>query len=286
MKFQSFHNLFFKAKNGAFSRVTPREFHDSQITLTGLEAKIVIDYFKMANIQIGNVKSNPSKAAKVFRLYNTGENIELNLVYPKPRKPELRLYISKSKGFKPPGGMIWFIFVNQESELVIGALDEITWGSLDQYDIDDQEYVDAINLIETSNVNPKNIIIEGEIKTIKIKGRTTYKRNPQLAVLRFEKSDYKCEIDSSHETFISQKNKLPFVEAHHFVPMKFQSILDYPLDNLDNLISLCPNCHRAFHHSIVDEKIEYIHNIFEKRTELHDLYSFEDLKGFYNCIRV
>lgn len=285
MKFQSFHNLFFKSKLGAFSRVTDREHHDSQITLTGLEAEIVINYFNISNIQIGNVKSNPSKALKKFRYYNTNEIISLNLVYPKPPKTELRLYISNKRGFKPNGGMIWFIFVSHKNELVIGALDEITWGSLDQYDIDDNEYYESVSSINVTKVNLKNLPILGEIKTIEIKGRTTYKRNPELAILRFEKSEYRCEINLEHETFTSIKSERPFVEAHHLVPMKFQSIVDYPLDNLDNLISLCPNCHRAFHHAIIDEKIYYLNNIYEKRKELHERYTIEDLKGFYNCIR-
>lgn len=286
MKFQSFHNLFFNSKIGAFSRVTDREHHDSQITLTGLEAKIVINYFDSANIQIGNVRSNPIKASKEFRFYNTNEIIKLNIVYPKPSKAELRLYLSNKSGFKPNGGMIWFIFVNQKNELVIGYLDEVKWGSLDQYDVDDNDYSNSINLITSPKVNLKNLKIEGEIKTIEIKGRTTYQRNPKLAILRFEKSEYRCEINPKHETFTSMKSDFPFVEAHHLIPMKFQSLIDYPLDNLDNLISLCPNCHRAFHHAIIDEKIHYLNNIYEKRTALHKWHTIEDLKGFYNCIRV
>ena len=287
MKFQPFHNLFFNSKVGAFSRVTDREYHDSQITLTDLEAEIVVNHFDIANIQVGNVGSNPRKASKEFRFYNTNEIIKLNLVYPKASKKELRLYISIRGGFKPKGGMIWFIFVNSVNELVIGALDETTWGNLDQYDVDDNEYSDSINLITPSKA-PKveNESIEGEIKTIEVKGRITYKRNPRLAVLRFEKSGYRCEINPNHETFTSMKSKFPFVEAHHLIPMKFQTIINYPLDNLDNLISLCPNCHRAFHHAIIDTKITYLNNIYEKRTQLHKLYSIEDLKGFYNCIRV
>ncbi len=286
MKFQPFHNLFFSSKIGAFSRVTNREFQDSQITLTGLEAEIIIDYFTIQNIQTGNVKSNPTKASKPFKLYNTDKIINLNLVYPKPKKPELRLYISNKSGFKPTGGMIWFIFINNKNELVVGALDEITWGSLDQYDIDDNEYTNSVNLTIPKKINIKEIPTKGEIKKIKIKGRTTYKRNPNLAILRFEKSEYKCEINANHRTFTSIKNNLPFVESHHFIPMKFQGIMDYPLDNLDNLISLCPNCHRAFHHAIIDEKILLINEIYQKRKKIQNLYSIEDIKGFYNCIRV
>jgi len=183
---------------------------------------------------------------------------------------------------------IWFIYVDQANQLVIGALDEITWGSLDQYDIDDDNYSNSINSLNTdvSKINFDKLSVEGEIKTIEVKGRTVYQRNPKLAVLRFEKAGYKCEINPKHETFTSIKSELPFMEAHHLVPMKFQGIVNYPLDNLENLISLCPNCHRAFHHAIIDEKIYYLNNIYEKRKQLHNRYSIEDLKGFYNCIQV
>ncbi|MFT6480759.1 MAG: hypothetical protein ACJAVP_003921 [Spirosomataceae bacterium] len=40
MKFDIFHNRFFAAKTGAFSKVTEREYFDSQITLTEVKTEI------------------------------------------------------------------------------------------------------------------------------------------------------------------------------------------------------------------------------------------------------
>ena len=119
MEFKSFHKEFFNAKFGAFSKVTEREYYDSQITLTGIESKIVQDYFGKETILVGPKKLNKEKAAKIFKHYNSNENISLNLNFPKPLKPELRLYIKQ--GFKPLGGDIWFIFLSNENELVIGS---------------------------------------------------------------------------------------------------------------------------------------------------------------------
>lgn len=284
MKFQAFHNLFFKAKTGAFSRVTEREFHDSQITLTDLETTIILNHFGKPNIHVGNVGGNRTKALKDFLLYNTNQSIQLNLVFPKPNKTELRLYLSKRNGFKPSSGMIWFIFINQNNELIIGSLDDTLWANLDQYDIDDEDYSKQIDSALDPGQKIITPLVESKITLIEVKDRTTYKRNPNIAIMRFEKTAYTCEVDPSHKTFTSLKNNQPFVEAHHFIPMKFQSLFKHSLDNLHNIISLCPNCHRAFHHAIVEEKTPLISHIYHKRPKLHNRYSIEDIKGYYNCI--
>jgi len=282
MEFKSFHKLFFNAKFGAFSKVTEREYFDSQITLTGFEAEIVINHFGEGNIHVGKVKDKPSKASKKILNYKTGKYINLNLVYPKPSKPELRLYLAKRENFKPEAGMIWFLFITERTaELVIGALNELEWNNLGQIDEEDDTYIQEIhNYLEPDFSMPK--IIEPKIAKVKVGEKIIYKRNPQLALIRFHKSNFKCEIDSSHVTFTSQRTNRPFLEAHHFIPMKFQEDFTYPLDNIDNIISLCPTCHRAFHHAIPKEKINFISNIYRKRSNLHQ-HSLEDIAGYYNC---
>jgi 5-methylcytosine-specific restriction enzyme A len=88
MQFGANQKLKFNAKIGSYSIVTAREHLDSQITAT-------------ENIHIGNVASGQFKALKPFRLYPDGNEINLNLVFPKPNKTELRLYLSLKAGFKP-----------------------------------------------------------------------------------------------------------------------------------------------------------------------------------------
>lgn len=91
----------FSATDGSYSLVTDRELYDSQITATDAETVLLRNYFLRRNeeIHIGNVKSGGGKAAKVFKLYPSGEEILLNLVYPKPEKSELRLYLQKCRLF-------------------------------------------------------------------------------------------------------------------------------------------------------------------------------------------
>lgn len=288
MEFKSFHNEYFKAISGAYSRVTNREYFDSQITLTDNEAELVINYFGHDNIHTGSVRGDIDKSIKKFMLYDINNEIVkpiyLNLVFPKSNKTELRLYIAKSRGYKPKGGDIWFIFINRNHDIVIGSLEEKKWNLLGQDDEEDYKYQDII--VDSLIIKkPFDISPNGKIIQINSKGRLIYQRDPRLAVNRLILSDFKCEVDPSHLTFLAQKTNLPFFEAHHFIPMRYQNLFKTPLDNLSNIICLCPNCHRAMHHAIIQYKYQLVEQIYTKRPEMHN-YSLVDIAQFYNCLEI
>lgn len=282
MKFQLFHSRYFDATNGAYSIVTHREEYDSQITLTDTEAEMVINYFGINNIQLGNVNSNKIKASKPFFLYPTLQTIHLNLVFPKPDKHELRLYISKQAGFKPASGQIWFLYTNRSNQLVIGALDQNLWNDLDQIDSEDETYLEEIQdeIIQTGIVSQPPT---PTIATITVGTRTTFKRNGIIASFALAKADFLCEVDKDHNTFISQRTNLPYSESHHFVPMKFQGDFSFPLDCVENIISLCPTCHRGFHHGIIDHKKVLIEKVYDTRKALNN-FGVEEMFSFYNSL--
>ena len=284
MKFQEFHKDFFNATKGAYSRVTNRENFDSQITLTDIETEIVQNYFGKDAIHIGNVTSDQKLSRKDFLLFPNFNRITLNLVYPKQKKTELRLYLSSKSGFKPQGDEIWFIFIDLNQQLVIGSMHEHSWRSLGQNDPEDSEYQESIISIakdsSSIDIDPK-----GKIVSRIIESTTVYARNPRIAAMRFDLTSYKCEINKDHKTFIGLRTGRQYIEAHHFIPMKFQAIFETPLDNLENVIALCPNCHRGIHHAVIDHKLGLIKTIYEKRPSLHNL-SFEYIAQFYNSLKI
>ena len=284
MEFNTFHKAFFSASDGAFSRVTERENFDSQITLTDKEAEIVIRHFGIENINFGNVNSDPQKSSKTFYLYPDFRPISLNLVFPKLHKVELRLYLSSKNGFKPSANEIWFLYQTSNNHLAIGSLPENIWGNLGQDDLNDSEYQEEIERVLTT-IRELEIVPGGKIVTSIRNSQTIYLRDPKLAIARFRKTEYKCEVDSSHKTFIAETTKLPFMEAHHFIPMKFQSAFATPLDNFSNVISLCPNCHRGIHHGVVDYKYDLISKIYKTREDMHH-YHIDDIAQYYNCIHI
>lgn len=108
-----------------------------------------------------------------------------------------------------------------------------------------------------------------EKKTAKDKLQKNYwERDPRIAKASLAMSNFKCEIDPKHFTFTSQVTGESYVEAHHLIPMKVQEEFEYSLDVTGNIISLCPNCHRAIHHATLSKKKEMINKLYLKRRDI------------------
>lgn len=271
MRFGKVQTKKFGTASGAYSIVTERENYDSQITLTDYEAELLASYFGRSNIHTGNVKSNPVLASKKFRLYPHGQTINLNVVFPKPDKTELRLYISASAGFKPEGGEVCFMYI-RDGDLWIGALGEQEWRSeVSEYREDEYEE------FYQSAVNEPNMI-----RIAHLGGRDAYARDRNIAVKRMELSGFQCEYDTTHNLFVSRFSGMPYLEAHHLIPMGIQSEFSASLDRIHNVFCLCPYCHRAVHHAKEDTAREILISLAEKRPVLRDYeLSIEELFGLY-----
>ncbi|KAA5538859.1 MrcB family domain-containing protein [Adhaeribacter rhizoryzae] len=96
---------------------------------------------------------------------------------------------------------------------------------------------------------------------------TSWVRDPNIAFMALKKANYKCENNENHITFISATNRHQFVEAHHLIPMEFQDDFDASIDVPENIISLCPNCHRAFHNAIDEVKIALAMKFLSQRNQ-------------------
>lgn len=81
-----------------------------------------------------------------------------------------------------------------------------------------------------------------------------------------ECSDHKCEYDNSHISFIQEKNRQQYVEAHHIIPLKYQYKFENSLDVYANVISLCPNCHRRIHYGLNNDIKNMLYKIYTKRV--------------------
>ncbi|MGQ5718434.1 hypothetical protein [Pseudochrobactrum asaccharolyticum] len=130
-EFNEVHLNHFNAQEGAYSVVTERESKiDSQITITGKEKTIALEHFGEENIHKGPAKNNKKLANKEFNLFPSGEVISLNIVFPKPKKKEVRIYLNKEK-FKPKTNDIWFIF-KRENKIWIGSYNQNQWDAISQ----------------------------------------------------------------------------------------------------------------------------------------------------------
>jgi hypothetical protein len=178
MQFGKLQEIKFGTPSGAFSLVTGDEKKKSQITLTDYEAHLLIGHFSRSNVHIGGVGTNKSLASKSFRLHPSGKTINLNVVFPKPKKTELRLYISQRAGFKPVGGEIWFLYL-KSGELWIGSMNAEEWtkeNSIFRVDDDDASF-------------QQQLVEDSKVRITKLKGRDTFRRDRKIQIpmrIRFE----------------------------------------------------------------------------------------------------
>lgn len=118
-----------------------------------------------------------------------------------------------------------------------------------------------------------------------------YKTEPRLRQQTLIEDDYLCVIDSRHETF-DKDNEERYMEVHHLIPMslqdydKFQSI---QLDRLENMVTLCPTCHRAIHNANSVTKQKYIEKAYKHITStrqggswLIDTITLDELIALYS----
>lgn len=131
--------------------------------------------------------------------------------------------------------------------------------------ISEESYQSAVQTCE-----PK--IIEAgpaERKSQKTKGaNNSWPRDAGISKIALEKANFKCEVDESHLTFRSKSSGQQFVEAHHLIPMEYQDEFIYSIDVPENIVALCPNCHRKIHLSVGVEQVPLIDQLFRKRISL------------------
>lgn len=109
-------------------------------------------------------------------------------------------------------------------------------------------------------------------------------------------ANYQCEfgvlINENHKTFLSRSSKLNYTEGHHLVRVCDQGDISFKredkyisLDQVENVVSLCPNCHAKIHFGSEEEIITMLTLLYEnrrKRLESCDIYiTLEKLIEFY-----
>lgn len=115
---------------------------------------------------------------------------------------------------------------------------------------------------------------------------TKYPRNSLVKETVKELANWKCEYDPSHITFINDNDHHPYVEAHHLIPMSAQDNFENSIDFADNMISLCPTCHRKIHLAEKEDRkhmIEHFYNLRKDKYKAHGIkITLEELLSFYD----
>ena len=88
----------------------------------------------------------------------------------------------------------------------------------------------------------------------------------RLKATCLEKANYSCEVNDEHATFIHTSGLYNYVECHHIIPLKAQSdFKDIHLDDLFNLVAICPACHAQIHYGDIEAKKEIFYKLYARR---------------------
>lgn len=141
-------------------------------------------------------------------------------------------------------------------------------------------YTSDKSILQADNRNPE---ISGSSSN-----KNRYKTNAKLAKTIIEKQNYSCEyaklIGAEHKTFKTKAGY--YVEAHHLIPMSKQdNHLPTNIDRSENIVVLCPNCHRAIHNGIDEEKVLRLEVLYNNRKDkFKDVgidIDFDKIKNYY-----
>lgn len=91
-------------------------------------------------------------------------------------------------------------------------------------------------------------------------------RNRKVAENALMLANFKCEIDNKHSTFVRKNTNVPYMEAHHLVPLAYSELFTYSLDVEENIISLCSTCHNQIHYGKDAELL--IRKLYARRKKL------------------
>ena len=136
---------------------------------------------------------------------------------------------------------------------------------------EDEKQFQDIHIGKTKGYNKKQLdeIAEQRKHKKPCENTTVHNRvatDPHFKATCLENHNYQCEISKDHETFSNTTGLHQYMECHHLIPMKAQK--DFPdlwLDDLFNLVCLCPLCHAQIHYGDRPSKEAVFWSIYHKR---------------------
>jgi len=121
----------------------------------------------------------------------------------------------------------------------------------------------AYSDIESDDFKRQN---EREPLKIEVGTRVQYKKEPRISKTALVRAEHECAINSEHVTFAGKDGE-PYMEAHHLIPMSAQGDFDVNIDRLENIVALCPTCHRAIHYGNKETREELVRKLYDLQQE-------------------
>lgn len=98
------------------------------------------------------------------------------------------------------------------------------------------------------------------------------KKSPSVSSKAVAASGFKCAYDPNHHTFL-KANGRQYMEGHHLIPCtalnseKYWKHFGRNIDCCENIVSLCPICHRRIHYGSGSERAEIIEKLYDVQAD-------------------
>lgn len=159
---------------------------------------------------------------------------------------------------------------NKEPDIVLTLSEELV--AADDENLEEEIGESSQKHIITSfayDVNSEKFIRQNNRTPVpaKTKNGIKYKTNPRIAKTALQLLEFKCQINQEeHKTFISKLGQ-QYMEAHHLIPMHAQQDFSINIDRVENIVSVCPNCHSAIHLGNDAVRLELLKKLYDQKIE-------------------
>lgn len=139
---------------------------------------------------------------------------------------------------------------------------------LDGFDtLDDAKYQNEIQNYESARKGQLKNTSDDEPECDVAGGSMAVRKRVAVAKQALQEAGFECAADASHKTFNTGKG-VQYMEGHHLIPctagnaQHFWKEYQKNIDCVENIVCLCPTCHRKIHYGSVDEKREIIRQLY------------------------
>lgn len=226
------------------------KYYGNELHYTGMGMKGDQELYKQQNKTLAESNSNGIEV-HLFEVFKAKEYIYRGIV-----KLCKEPYQEKQLDEDNNERKVWmFPLIILDSEEMIDS---------DVYNVYYQDKIKKIRKLSKDNleqiVREKNNV-KTSYRTIKT---TTYIRDPYIAEYAKLRANGFCQLCEEKAPFYTKNNK-PYLEAHH---LKWLS--KGGTDTIDNVVALCPNCHRKMHELNDKDDIKKLKMVLDEYNKIRD----------------
>lgn len=226
------------------------KYYGNELHYTGMGMKGDQELYKQQNKTLAESNKN-GVDVHLFEVFKAKEYIYRGMVK-LCKEPYQEIQLDKNNNERT----VWIF------PLIIIDSEDIIDSSV--YDICYENKIKEIKKMSRKNlerlVKEKNNV-KTSYRTIKT---TTYIRDPYIAEYAKLRADGFCQLCEEKAPFYTKNNK-PYLEAHH---LKWLS--KGGTDTIDNVVALCPNCHRKIHELNDKDDIKKLKMVLDEYDKIID----------------